>query len=215
MSINIDKALWKTAIGENTWPLNVSPLNTWVVHTGKGAPVSRWWPTSTYFEMATYQGVANDNECQYYCLSEKFFNFGTYQAVAIISDMEISRWAYPLMFETALGGSAITSPPGATEKAGHILFQAKDDFITQVLTGYDGYGEAAIFTGWTTSNQTTLKFVWATGSVNYYVNGALKVTHTTYVPQDPLPYTLEIWQNLKATEYTNPVRMFVKNFAEL
>jgi hypothetical protein len=220
MSVNIDKTLWQAAMGENTWPTNILPyFKMWLVRTqiavGVGDILWGWWEDG-YLEIGGTKGTAGNNELKTYGLTfGKLFDFGTYQVSTVLNTTpEAGQLMYPLLFESLMGGAGAVPPPGSSVKAGHIII-CINGTTEQAQTGYDGAETTTPFAGWDPTVEATLRVEWTATSVKYYVDGVLKVTHNTNVPQNQMPYCLEWRQDHNAGAYANDITMFVKNFAEV
>lgn len=62
----------------------------------------------------------------------------------------------------------------------------------EAYTSWGDNAENTEITGVTFTNENTFKIDWTSTYVKYYVNGTLKVTHTTYVPQDSMQLFAEV-----------------------
>ncbi|MDH5782057.1 MAG: family 16 glycosylhydrolase [Candidatus Bathyarchaeota archaeon] len=166
MSINIDKQKLRDALP--LWTLATRTSQYTLSYYADGyytTRVSSVAPTNIYGSLWTIGAV---------------FDFGTYQCKAYIKNPGANRGIHVFGFEYHHGWAG----------EGLIWFQnvggtyTVANKVNETTTQTDLPGE-----DWTT--EKTFKIEWASASIKFYVDGALKATHTTNIPQNPMSLYIE------------------------
>lgn len=159
---------------------------------------------SKSFRGSTTVGLGIQRAAVYLQTFRRIFGYGTYEAKAYVSGRETGKYFYPFMMEYPFHSSTASW-----------WFRAKDTSDNKVQTGWNGSNTQTDITGWDPTTEATLKVEWSSSQVKFYVNGTLKATHTTYIPQKPMPLTLELRQDEKDSDYTNDSCIYFKDFGRV
>lgn len=158
MSINIDEQKLR----------DVLPL--WTIGTRSDNMVLSYFADDYYTSRAS-SAAPGDSYGSLWTIGA-LFDFGTYQCKGYIQSPGANRGMHVFGFEYHHGW------------AGEGLINFQNTAGTYSVVNKTAAGTTQTNLGgedWT--SEKTFKIEWATGSIKFYVDGALKATHTTYVPQ--------------------------------
>lgn len=94
-------------------------------------------------------------------------------------------------------------------------FARKSDGSRVSITGKDAGVETNDVVDWDENVESTMKIEWTPTFVKFYVNGALKTTHSTIVPDEPIHFGSEIDHALKDSNYANDSGIWVKDWKRI
>ncbi|MEM3618231.1 MAG: hypothetical protein QXK47_04055 [Candidatus Bathyarchaeia archaeon] len=216
-SVKIDKDKLVEALAPIPWLGRIMPFNFYAVSDSKAVAtgnldsiVLRIWMATRWLEIMNTMGAANANQAKAYLVSMRCFRFGIYRIRAYtIGTRGAGRSSYPLMFETPIGGHAVSAPSG--DYAGAVII-CDAAGSTQIIAGYAGSVSYTTITGWDPSVESELKIDWSSTKVDFYTDGTLRGSLTTNVPQCAMPYCHELRQDGSATAYADHYIMRVRDF---
>jgi len=79
------------------------------------------------------------------------------------------------------------------------------------FNGHNGSGTYSVIT-WDESTEAVLKIEWTPTQIKFYIDGQLKATHTTNIPQSNLHFGSEICHWPKASNYIDHSQVWIKDF---
>lgn len=141
--------------------------------------------------------------CRQSTISQKLFHFGTYQFRYYHTGNESDK-AFGVGF----------FPSGMCTLGTVCFTQLYDGKELATLTSYAGSTTEINLTPaqWNPNVDSLLSFTWNATAVKFYVNGVLVSTHTTNIPQQRIPFAMEICHEHRTSNFAYDTWAYVKGF---